>query len=99
MSMYCRLGLLAVAQGSGHVSLFSVPDPAEALLQQDMVRKGKGRAGSDPAADKLLQLAPCAEAAPDSLSGSLVSCLEWLPSHPHDLLLVSFCKPHDKPCF
>jgi len=37
-----------------------------------------------------MNLAPCASAGPDALSGSLVSCIEWLPSHPHDLLLVSF---------
>ncbi len=88
--LYRRLGLLAAAQGSGEISIFSIPDPADALLQQDRVRKGKARAGFDSAADKLIQLAPCASAAPESLSGSLVSCLEWLPSPPHDLLLVSF---------
>lgn len=88
--MGCRLGLLAAAQGNGHVSIFSIPDPAEALQQRGKLRKGKGHAGSDSAETRLMNLAPCASAGPDALSGSLVSCIEWLPSHPHDLLLVSF---------
>ena len=84
----CRLGLIAVAQGSGEVSLFDIPDPAEALLHRDELRKGKGRADSLSGADRLVGLLPCASAGADAISGSLVGCLEWLPSAPHDLLLV-----------
>ena len=78
-----------MAQGNGDVSLFDVPDPAEALLYRDKLRKGKGRADSLSGADRLVGLPPCASAGADVISGSLVGCLEWLPSAPHDLLLVS----------
>jgi hypothetical protein len=84
----CRLGLLAVAQGNGEVSIFSIPVPKEALLQRDRLSKGKRPAASESAADRLIELAPCASAQPVTLSGSLASCVEWLPSAPHDLLLV-----------
>lgn len=86
--MRYRLGLLAVAQGNGEVSILSIPIPEEALLQRDRLSKGKRPAASEPAADRLINMAPCASAQPVTLSGSLASCVEWLPSAPHDLLLV-----------
>ena len=87
--MGCRLGLIAVAQGNGEVSLFDIPSPAEALLHRDKLRKGKGRADSLSGTDRLVGLPPCASAGAGAISGSLVGCLEWLPSAPHELLLVS----------
>lgn len=86
--MRYRLGLLAVAQGNGEVSILSIPIPEEALLQRDRLSKGKRPAASESAADRLIEVAPCASAQPVTLSGSLASCVEWLPSAPHDLLLV-----------
>ena len=86
--MRYRLGLLAVAQGNGEVSILSIPIPEEALLQRDRLSKGKRPAASESAADRLINMAPCASAQPVTLSGSLASCVEWLPSAPHDLLLV-----------
>ena len=78
-----------MAQGNGEVSFFDIPNPAEALLHRDKLRKGKGRADSLSGTDRLVGLSPCASAGADTISGSLVGCLEWLPSAPHDLLLAS----------
>ena len=77
-----------MAQGSGEVSLFDVPDPTEALLHRDRLRKGKERADSLSGTHRLVDLPLCASAGAGAISGSLVGCLEWLPSAPHDLLLV-----------
>ena len=77
-----------MAQGSGEVSLFDIPDPTEAILHHDKFRKGKGRADSLSGTDRLVDLPLCASAGAGAISGSLVGCLEWLPSAPHDLLLV-----------
>lgn len=90
LRQFCRLGFLAVAQGNGEVSIFNVPHPEEALSQRHKLRKGKGPPAQDAsAADRLMEIAPCASAPAEALSGSLASCLEWLPSQPNDLLLVA----------
>ncbi len=86
--MRCRLGRVAVVQGNGEICVFSVPAPEEALLQRDQLSKGKRPAAFQSSADPLIELAPCASAKPEILSGSLAGCVEWLPSAPHDLLLV-----------
>ena len=89
-----RLGTLAVVLGSGEVQLLPVPHPdhigrAHAAAHQ---RPGPGGTGTAPpgelGAPRLVRLQPEASAAGSDLGGSLPSVAEWLPSAPHDLLLV-----------
>jgi hypothetical protein len=96
-----RLGLLALALGSGAVQVLAVPDPsalAGAPPPEDRaVAAGRGGAADaagtgaavPPAAAPLLAaLQPAAEAPAGCLGASLPGALEWLPAPPHDLLLV-----------
>ena len=98
-----RLGLLALALGSGAVQVLAVPDPralaaalpppaarAAATAQSSAAdAAAPGAAPAPPAAaPPLAALRPAAEAPAGCLGASLPGALEWLPAPPHDLLLV-----------
>lgn len=79
----CRLGLLAAALGDGTVRVWAVPHPA--AVQQQLGSGGStGQAGQAP----LVSLEPIALLSSRQLGGSMPACIDWLPSKPHDLLLV-----------
>ncbi len=89
-----RLGTLAAVLGSGEVQLLSVPHPdhhdrsAAAADTEDAHAPASRGLPGDPCAPRFVRLRPQATAAASTVSGSLPSVVEWLPSAPHDLLLV-----------
>lgn len=87
----CRLGLLAVLFGDGVLQVLAVPlvKDIDALAVARKLLPEKVSKSRLEAMSMLLRLSPKASAQPVSKS-CLGSCVEWLPSPPHDLLLVSF---------
>ncbi|CAL8469549.1 g9090 [Coccomyxa elongata] len=91
-----RLGTLAAVLGSGEVQLLSVPHPdhldrsaAAADTEGAHAPASRGLPG-DPSAPRFVRIRPQATAAASTVSGSLPSVVEWLPSAPHDLLLAGY---------
>ena len=88
-----RLGLLAVALGSGAVQVLAVPHPgalpaasASGHATGSATGAGAPHAGAAP---PVVELVPMAAAAPGSLGPvSLPSTIAWLPTEPHDRLVV-----------
>ena len=85
----CRLGLLAVLFGDGVLHVLAVPDVSDVIALAVAQKFNPDQLARDPdSLSMLFRLKPQASALPLS-KGCLGSCLEWLPSPPHDLLLVS----------
>ncbi|KAK9840129.1 hypothetical protein WJX74_003899 [Apatococcus lobatus] len=89
-----RLGLLAAALGNGQLVVYDVPCPPSEHQQADVANKHAASTSrpasptSDPCICDLQPLA-CSDAICSQPSGpSLPSCLDWLPTWPHDLLVV-----------
>ncbi|BDA44713.1 probable general transcription factor 3C polypeptide 2 [Coccomyxa sp. Obi] len=91
-----RLGTLAAVLGSGEVQLLSVPHPdhldsaAEAADSEGAPTPVSRGLPGGPSAPRFVRLRPQATAAASTVSGSLPSVVEWLPSAPHDLLLAGY---------
>ena len=89
-----RLGMLAAVLGSGEVQLLLVPHPdhldsaAAAADPEGGPSPGLRGPPDHSSAPRFVQLRPQATATASTVSGSLPSVAEWLPSTPHDLLLV-----------
>ncbi|KAK9794630.1 hypothetical protein WJX73_002591 [Symbiochloris irregularis] len=78
-----RLGIVAVLLGTGEIQVLSLPNPAHVLAQG----QGPGSQALGPAVT-MIEPQPMAHAQRGSLGDSCASTVEWLPSAPHDLLLV-----------
>ena len=83
-----RLGLLAVALGSGAVQVLAEPHPGALAAGQPPAAAPQQPASGAGGAPAVVELRPVAVAAPGSLGASLPSTVEWLPTEPHDRLLV-----------
>jgi hypothetical protein len=88
MPSLLRLGTLAVALGSGDLHILRVPRPSQ--LSGTALGTG-GSLEGQPSGAGAIFVRPSLDASAQAgtMGSSLPSALEWLPSAPHDLLLVS----------
>lgn len=93
----CRLGILAVLFGDGQIDLFAIPKVGQVYEDPEQSNRIVLDLSSQAEMSQLEytkmrpQVSLPAEEAP-----SLGSCLEWLPSPPHDLILVSLALPESR---
>lgn len=85
---YChRLGLLAVVYGDGEVEVLAIPHP-DSLQNVSGASSSRDPQGSAGTAYLRLR---CKAAATTKAIDCHGSCVDWLPSAPHDLLVVRPC--------
>lgn len=75
---YNLLGILVVALGNGEVHFLCVPMPDEVQVEWDTL-------SATPTA---VSIKPSVVLGKDDMQGSIVSSVDWLPSSPHDLVLL-----------
>ena len=80
-----RLGLLAAVVGDGTVQVWAVPRPSLLMSRNFTSSAGDGDVSTLP---YLAKPQPVARVAKEILNGSIPSSVDWLPSSPHDLLLI-----------
>lgn len=77
-----------MALGDGSIQLVSIPVSPPSTAERTGAEQ-RAAAGPGSQQHPLVRLPPDAAAKASDLSGTLASTLEWLPSPPHDRLLVS----------
>lgn len=81
-----RLGLLAAVLGDGSVQIWSVPQPRS--LKNAYLHQPSHADNQKSSRPYLVKPFPVASITSGILDGSVPSTVDWLPSPPHDLLLI-----------